>query len=145
MTLFEAPTYDPRKARRRNLIIAGVILLILILGALAYVYRNFPEERVANKFFAALQEKNYQQAYAIWMHDPDWKQHPQNYSNYPFNEFYQDWGPSGEWGPIQSYHIDGTASGGTGVVIQVTVNNRKEKKARVWVENKSKTMTFSPY
>jgi hypothetical protein len=148
MTLFEAPTYDPRRARRRNIIIAGIVVFILITATLAWVYRNYPEERVVQKFFTALENRDYEKAYGIWQADPNWKQHPQNYPNYSFGDFYQDWGPGGEWGPIHSFHIDGSANpknGGSGVVVVVTVNDRKEKKARIWVENKTKTLTFSPY
>jgi hypothetical protein len=48
---------------------------------------------------------------------------------------------------VRSYKIDGSVSprgGGSGVIVQVTVNNRAEK-ARIWVEKKDKTLTFSPY
>jgi len=33
---------------------------------------------------------------------------------------------------------------GSGVIVQVTVNRRADK-ARIWVEKKDKTLTFSPY
>jgi len=148
MSIFEAPTYDPRRARRRNLTIAGVVALVLIVAALAWFYRNYPEERVVKHFFTALENKDYETAYAIWQADPNWKQHPQNYPNYSFGDFYQDWGPGGEWGLIRNFHIEGSANpkdGGSGVVVVVNVNDRKEKQARIWVENKSKTLTFSPY
>jgi hypothetical protein len=146
MTIFQAPTYDPRRARRRNAIIAGVVILVLIIAALAWVYRNYPEERVVQKFFTALENKDYEKAYGIWQADPNWKQHPQNYPNYSFGDFYQDWGPGGEWGLIRTFRIDGSANpkSGSGVVVVVTINDRKEQ-ARIWVENKTKTLTFSPY
>jgi len=68
-------------------------------------------------------------AYGIWMADRKWEQHPQKYARYPFNEFYRDWGPGGEWGLIKSYKIYGSATpkgGGSGVVVEVVVNNRAE-------------------
>lgn len=146
-TILTAPPYDPKRDRRKKQIIAGVILAVIAAGVLLYVFRNWPEERVVNKFFTALQAKDYEKAYAIWMADPNWKQHPQKYPNYPFNEFYQDWGPGGEWGLIRSFHIDGSANPkhGSGVVVVVTVNDRVADKARIWVEKKDKTLTFSPY
>jgi hypothetical protein len=145
-TIFTAPQYDPRRERRRNAIIAGVVAIILVVGWLAYLYRNWPEERVVDHFFSAVVNKDFEKAYAIWVHDPDWKQHTQNYPNYSFREFYNDWGPGGEWGIIKTYHIDGSASPkqGSGVVVVVTINERKEP-ARMWVEKKDKTLTFSPY
>ena len=94
------------RARRRNFIIAGVVVFVLIIATLAWLYRNYPEERVVQKFFTALQNKDYEKAFALWQADPNWKQHPQN-PNYTFGDFYQDWGPGGEWGLIHSFHIDG--------------------------------------
>jgi hypothetical protein len=143
-TIFTAPEYDPQRERRKRIIVAAVISAVVLIAIFAYLYRNWPEERIVDHFFNALQNKNYEQAYGIWMHDPDWKAHPQQYANYPFSDFYRDWGPGGEWGLIKNYHVDGSVTprgGGSGVIVQVTVNGRAEK-ARLWVEKKSKTMTF---
>lgn len=147
-TILTAPQYDPKRERRKKQIIAAVILAVIGVAVLLYVFRNWPEERVVNKFFTALQAKDYEKAYGLWMADPNWKQHPEKYPNYPFNEFYQDWGPGGEWGLIKSFNVDGSANpkkGGSGVVVVVTVNERVADKARIWVEKKDKTLTFSPY
>jgi hypothetical protein len=123
-----------------------VAVAAIVIGVFAYLYRNWPEERVVGHFFTALVNKDFETAYGIWEHDPTWKQHPQNYPNYSFREFYNDWGPGGEWGIIKSFHIDGSANpkAGSGVVVVVTINERKEP-ARIWVEKKDKTLTFSPY
>jgi hypothetical protein len=145
-TIFEAPPYDPRRDRRRRTLVLIAVVILIALAALAYRYRNWPEERVVAHFFDALQHKQFETAYGIWMHDPDWKQHPDRHSKYPFNEFSQDWGPSGEWGLINNFEIAGSDNpkGGSGVVVLVTVNGRAEK-ARLWVEKSDKTLTFSPY
>ena len=144
-TVFTAPSYDPRRERRNRVIIAVIVVAAIVVGILAYLYRNWPEERVAGQFFTALVNKDFEKAYGIWLHDPVWKQHPQN-PNYSFREFYNDWGPGGEWGIIKSFHVEGSASPkqGSGVVVVVTINERKEP-ARIWVEKKDKTLTFSPY
>src|SRR5512147_2102649 len=99
-TLFEAPAYDPRRERRRRIVVIAVLVVAAVMAVLAYRYRNWPEERVVNRFFHALQQKDYEGAYATWMHDPAWKQHPQQYGQYPYEDFYRDWGPGGEWGVI---------------------------------------------
>jgi hypothetical protein len=145
-TVFTAPEYDPRRERCKRFVIAGVVVAVVIVGILAYLYRNWPEERVVDHFFAALVNKDFEKAYGIWQHDPDWKQHPQNHPKYSFHEFYNDWGPGGEWGIIKSYHIEGSANpkGGSGVVVVLTINERKEP-ARMWVEKSDKTLSFSPY
>jgi hypothetical protein len=147
MTLLDAPEYDEARARLRRIkIIAGLVLVIVLLG-LAWNYRYWSEERVVHRFFDALQRQDYETAYGIWMHDPDWKQHPQNYARYPYNEFYSDWGPGGEWGLIKSheFYASGTPKGGgSGVIVEEIINGRAEH-ARLWVEKSDKTMTFSPY
>lgn len=145
-TIFQAPPYDPQRDRRRRAALITILVVVVIAGLLAYRFRNFREERIVDHFFAALQAKDYEKAYGIWMHDPEWKQHSQQHAQYPYTEFHQDWGPGGEWGIISSYHVDGSVhpSGGSGVVVVVEVNHRTEK-ARIWVESRDKTLTFSPY
>jgi hypothetical protein len=145
MTLFQAPEYDPRKARRRKIILAVVVVVVLALGVLGWMFRNWPEQHVADKFFTALVNKDFKTAYGVWIGDKDWEQKP-SLQRYPFSDFYRDWGPAGEWGPIASYHIDGSTrpSGSNGVVVIVTLNGRKEQ-ATVFVDKKDKTMSFSPF
>jgi hypothetical protein len=147
MTLLDAQQYDAAGERRRRIRIIGVVALVIIVAALAWAYRNWPEEHAVDKFFDALQQKDYEAAYGFWMHDPQWKQHVEKYSKYPFNEFYRDWGPGGEWGLVKSHSIyaSGTPKGGgSGVVVEIIVNDRAEH-ARVWVEKSDKTLSFSPY
>jgi hypothetical protein len=147
MTLLDAKQYDPTVDRRRRNIIATVVVVVLVLISLGWLYRNWPEEHVVDQFFAALQNSDFGKAYAIWMHDPDWKQHADKYSQYPFNDFYRDWGPGGEWGQIKSYKVYGSTTprgGGSGVIVEVVINERAEH-ARLWVQKSDKTLTFSPY
>src|SRR4029077_15657260 len=139
--------YDFARARRRKIKIAGAVIVVLVAMWLAWAYRNWPEEHVAERVFGALQKQECAAAYGIWMNDPQWRQHPEQHSKYPFNEFYTDWGPGGEWGLVKSHEIYGSAipkGGGSGVVVEVIVNGRSTH-ARVWVEKSDKTMTFSPY
>ncbi len=145
-TIFTAPAYDPRREKRKKYIAAGIVVGLLIIAALIYEFRNWSEEHITSRFFTALVNKDYKAAYGIWQHDPAWETHPDKYPRYSFNDFYQDWGPGGEWGLIRNFHIDGSTrpSGGSGVIVQVTINDRKEP-ARIWVEKSSKQLTFSPY
>jgi hypothetical protein len=150
MALMDAKEYDPRPAQRRNRII--VIAAIVALAVAGYLYwtRYDAEIRVINHFFQALEQKDYEKAYAIYQGDPDWKQHPQKYASYPVGQFTVDWGPSGEYGPITSHRVDCALEppkkdflSATGVVVVVTINNRAEPRS-MWVEKKSKTVTDSP-
>ena len=146
MTLMDAPVYDPAPARRRKIRMSIGILLLVATGFLVWLFRYWPEEHVANKFFAAIEQKNFEAAYGIWMQDPTWQQHTEKYPKYPFREFYTDWGPGSEWGLVKTHKIRASGEcrgGGTGVVVEVTVNGRFEP-ARVWVEKSGKTMSFPP-
>jgi len=147
MTLLDAQEFDYARQRRRRIRIASIIVLALVIAGLAWEYHNWPEEHVVDKFFDALQQQNYEGAYGIWVHDPNWKQHPQKYTQYAYGDFYNDWGPGGEYGLIKSHDIygSGTPKGGaSGVIVEVVINGRSEH-ARVWVEKSDKTLSFSPY
>jgi hypothetical protein len=151
MTIFQAPEYDPRKARRRKVILSVVAVAVVLLGVLAWMFRNYPEERVATKFFTALVNRDYKTAYGVWIADPNWEQHPNQHAQYLFSDFYRDWGPGGDWGLIRSFHIDASTrprdrnSGvSNGVVVVVTINERKEP-AAIFVDPKDKSMSFSPF
>jgi hypothetical protein len=152
MNLLNPPTYDEKREKRRKKMVAAAAFALLVVAFLAWQFRNWPEERVVSRFFERLEAKDYEGAYGIWLADPQWKQHPQKYEQYPFNAFYLDWGPGGEYGPIRSHKISSsmsprTSGGGsstTGVIVEVTVNERAEP-ARLWVEKDDKSLTFSPY
>ena len=145
-TLFDAQPYDEAAARRRRIWIAASLIAAIAIAALLWFNRYWPETRPVNRFFAQLQAKNYEGAYAIWMNDPNWKQHPDEYRRYPFHAFYLDWGPGGEWGTVSSYEIVAAQKPrpeASGVVVGVRVNQRKQL-CSVRVEFKDKTLSFSP-
>ena len=147
MTLLDAKEYDPEKERRKKVRIISAMVFLLLAGFFLWWFRYWPEQRVAEHFFDALQKQDYESGYGIWMHDPQWRQHPDRYKKYPFNEFYTDWGPGGQWGLVKSYKIYAAGTppgGGSGVIVDIIVNDRAEH-ARVWVEKSDKTMSFSPY
>ena len=145
MSLLDAPNYDPKRERRR--VIGGIILVVIVLIAAfaAWKYRNFPEEHAVSRFMSAVVAKNYDQAFAVWNADPDWKQHPDRYKDYTRGQLELDWGPSGDYGDIKSYKIAGsvTTPERTGVVVAVRVNDRAEPIALI-VDRKTKQIGFSP-
>ena len=143
MTLLDPKEYDPSQdTKRRNLILI-IVTVVIVVGALGWHFRFWPEERVADKFFTALEQKDYEKAYGIWFNDPTWKQHPTQHKDYDYHSFYLDWGPGGQWGLVNNHKIYTTVGGGTGVTVLVTVNGRVDR-ANVWVEKKDKTMSFPP-
>jgi hypothetical protein len=144
-TIFQAPPYDARRERRKKIIIVSAIAVAFVAGLIAYSYRHYAYEHLVARFFASLQSKDYETAYALWLADPEWKEHLERYSRYPFSAFYRDWGPGGEYGLIRTFEIEGsTDPGGTGVVVRVQVNGRSER-ADIWVEKQGRTLTLSPF
>jgi hypothetical protein len=146
MTLMDAQAPDLARERRHRILIVSIIVGVLLLASLAWAFRFWPEEHVADRFFSALQRQDFETAYGIYYNDPGWKQHPQQHPQYPFNEFYRDWGPSGEWGTIKDYKIEVSGNcprAGSGVVVQVIVNGRSDR-ARLYVEKSDKTISMPP-
>jgi hypothetical protein len=154
MALMDAKEYDPRPMRRRIIIAAfsaGAIILLLILwfwptGRVRY----WREWTIGNKFFTSIEHHDFDAAYAIYNADPNWKQHPEKYSNYTFPLFMQDWGAASEFGVITSHKIDcaiGPPPKGfkspSGVVLLTFVNHRSDP-TLLWVEKKSGSISMSP-
>src|SRR5215470_12831216 len=138
MTLLDAKQYDPAQERRRKFRIAFLCAGVLVLLILGWMYRNWPEEHAVDRFFSALQKQDFETAYGIYFHDPAWRQHRQQYSQYTYADFYRDWGPGGEWGLVKSHRIYGSAGtkgfgAGGGTVVEVVVNDRAEH-ARMFVQ-----------
>ncbi len=146
MTLLDAKEYDEQRAHKRNVRIIWTVAIVLILAGLGWWFRYWPQERMVGHFFENLQKQDYNAAYGLWMHDPDWKQHPQEHAKYPFGDFIRDWGQGGEWGLIKTYKVYGASTcpgPASGVVVDVIVNDRTQH-AQVWVEKSDKTLSFPP-
>jgi hypothetical protein len=146
MTLLDATPYDPGPARRRKIRILAAVIVILVLVAVVWTNRFWPEKRVVDRFFAALMNKDYETAYGLYFADPAWKEHSGKYSRYPLSQFIQDWGAGGQWGTIRKYEVNGAStcsSGASGVVVDVIVNDRAEH-AQLWVEKSDKTLSPPP-
>src|SRR6266704_6978156 len=107
MGLMDAQEYDPRPAqRRRRLIVTTAVVIVVPLAIWYFFLYYWPEEHVMNKFFQAIEQKDFETAYAIWLADPNWKQHQEKYPDYTFNQFRQDWGPQSDYGIITTHHVD---------------------------------------
>ncbi len=123
---------DPQAERRRRLLIAGFVFLILLSGYLYYTFKNYPEERQAKRFFTAVAQHNYEEAYRIW----------QPSRSYTYKDFLQDWGENGFQGPVQNFRITGSTARGTGVVVRVRINDKQN--FSLWVETRDKSLSFPP-
>ncbi|HEX5236203.1 MAG TPA: hypothetical protein VFW25_12835 [Silvibacterium sp.] len=150
MTLMDAPKYNAsRENRNRNLGIAAVVILIVAFAAGISFYLDMPwqlwhlpSDHRVNQFFSAIEGGNLQKAYALWNNDPNWQQHPTQYSVYNFDQFQKDWGPASDYGVIKSHKIIVAKTVGNGVVMGVDINGGKTP---IFLRvDHTKTIGFSP-
>ena len=154
MALLNPPKYDARnEALKKNLLIGtGAIVVLLILFTLGgyvaghgWLFSNLPAERKVDKFFTALESKDYPKAYAIYTNDSDWQQHPAKHKDYSLERFTEDWTTESPVNaPITSHHVDisrtdGSGTFGTGTIVAVRING--DKKLFMWVERSDGALT----
>lgn len=154
MTLLNAPGYDERRENRNRNLLIGAIALVFLTAILAvagfvlghgWFFTNLRAEHRVNQFFQAIEGKNYDQAYGIWMNDPVWKQHPAKY-DYSLQRFTEDWSSDSPVnGPIVNHHVDisktdGTGVFGTGIIVAVRVNG--DHKLFMWYQKSDGTLTY---
>jgi hypothetical protein len=150
MALFDAKEYSPSPARRLLPLIAVIAIVAAVsIGALSWFYRYWPEEHVVNKFFAALERKDFDAAYGIYFSDPDWKEHPTKYSQYSLPLFMRDWGALSQYGIVASHKIECATEppkkgphSSSGVLVVANVNGRFQ--TMLWVEKKDKIIGIAP-
>ncbi len=94
-------------------VIYGLIAVVLITGVFLW-FRNYSQEQVVKHFFALLQEKNYQEAYALWGCTQD---HPCKY--WGPDKFNEDWGPSSPYSNVSAIKVVHEDNCGNGVVFQI--------------------------
>jgi hypothetical protein len=157
----DAKEYDPRPAQRMRRLIGAAAVLVVAALVFWWFFRYWPQERVVNQFFSALERKDFDAAYGIYNADPDWKQQAAKYDQYPLSQFVRDWGPSSDYGAIVSHKIACAKGTGSGVIVAVNVNGHDcpvaatagnasghtaecSQTAFTWVENKTRTLTLSP-
>lgn len=139
MTLLDAPQFNEQRDRiRRNIVIAGIVIILLAVGGFAY-WPRYIARRTVDQFMNSLIDKNFQEAYAIWQANP---------RLYPMDTFMQDWGPGSKWGIIKTYKIVqlGPPQGGhsSGLVALVEVNGiaNTDTYARIWIQNGTHELSF---
>ena len=148
MGLLDASVEQPPSKLKRRLIMVAVFI-VLGGGGLWYLLRYHTEKATVHHFLNAVVAGNMQQAYQIWKPAP----------SYSFQDFLQDWGPDGYYGPVKSFNLKDTdrLKGSNGVVIIVEVSpyqpfpdkddaikQSKTKEVRLWVEFKDQSISFPP-
>ena len=149
MALLDSTAEEPRSKLRRY-VISGLALTLLVVLSVWYLFRLYPEKRAVERFLDALVAGDTQRAYQLWKPS----------ASYAYKDFLDDWGPTGYYGPVKSYHIETALNprgGGSGVIVVVelspdqpfpgdndAVKNRRTKEVRIWVEHQDKSLGFPP-
>src|ERR1051325_7908519 len=117
---------DPRKERRKKLLLVAIPIGLVLAGILYYEFKNFPEEHAVSKFLQAVEKQDYQTAYQLWKPS----------KHYSFGSFNQDWGPGGVEGTIHDHKITNSHARGSGVLVDVKLNGKTD--LSLWVERSDK-------
>ncbi|HEV2617117.1 MAG TPA: hypothetical protein VGU63_10965 [Candidatus Acidoferrales bacterium] len=146
MSLLEANQAPPSQTPRYVFI--GVLVLLLIGLFVWRAVRYKAEEKSVETFFNALTAGNMQQAYQLWKAMP----------SYSFQDFQQDWGANGYYGPVKSFQIDSTYAPkkSSSVAVRVLISpyqpfpksdpaqQNKTKEVIIWVDRNTQSLSFPP-
>jgi hypothetical protein len=127
---------EERRIRIIKTLVISLLVLVVVGGALLYVFYNYPQERQVKRFFTLLQAHDYQGAYEMWVRTADDRR------GYSFQSFLQDWGPQGGHADVANYRIAKSRSCGSGVILTVDFGKNQEEK--LWVQREDLTIGFSP-
>ena len=148
MGILDSTSEEP-KSKLRRYILTGAVFVVLIGAGLWWIFRFYSEKRTVRLFLDNVVAGEMQKAYQMWKPS----------SSYSYQDFLEDWGPGGFYGPVKSYRLESAEqkSGASGVIIVVelsqyspfpdpddTVKSRRNKEARIWVESTDLSMSFAP-
>jgi hypothetical protein len=161
MTLLDAPRFDEAGDRRQRLIVWFSVGTFTALVILLWIASGFPIDwpwnwvahlrgrATINRFLTDVEKNDLTDAYAVWMHDPHWQQHPlpNTSAGYTFARFQEDWSPNSnqnEYGAIKSHQIAAARMNGNVLVVGVFINGSRSKPLFLAYDPKNKTLGFSP-
>jgi hypothetical protein len=148
MSLLEPPPEE--KINKSRAMAFTAVALVAVLGVvLWFVFRYYPEKKVAGQFFDALVAGETDKAYALWKATPSYRK----------DDFLADWGPSGYYGPVKSYKIMGAKAPRKSDSVEVNVaispyapmpsesdaeKSRKTRVVTLWITPSDKSFSFPP-
>ncbi len=133
MSLFQTqPEPVPHPRRKRAVIILLAVIVIAAIGW--WLFRFYPEKRVVKRFLDNVVAGDLRSAYEQWKPGPE----------YTFDDFMRDWGHGSDWGTIQSYQITEVKGKPEVVSFTIVVNGVETKPVEIWVQKKTKALSFAP-
>lgn len=154
MTIFDAADLrPPSKLRKYAIRVAAVIVTIAVFmavfpGYLWYPFVYYREVNATRRLMDAVVAGNMQRAYQLWKPAP----------SYSFNDFLEDWGPNGYYGPVKSYRLGRPEhmknSTATDIPVDVSpydpfpggdpIKMSKTKTVHLWVDFGNQSLSFAP-
>lgn len=146
--LFDSPPIKPPWKYRKPAIALGAAIVIAAI-TIAVLLRFHTERNTVRSLMNAIADGNFQRAYQVWKPS----------SSYSYQDFIQDWGPNGYYGPVKSYRIDNHLTERQGSVVSITVDispyrpfpadddfikASKTKQVQLWVQFKDESLSFPP-
>jgi hypothetical protein len=148
MTIFDAKPIDPPWKYRRLALAVGAAVVIGAI-TIAILLRFHTERNSVRQLMDAVAAGDFQRAYQTWKPS----------ASYSYNDFLQDWGPNGYYGPVKSYRIDNHLTQKQGSVVSITVDvspyqpfppdddfvkASKTKAVQLWVRASDESLSFPP-
>jgi hypothetical protein len=143
----------PPKWRRYVLWAVGVLVTLAVFVAafpdyLWYPFVYYKEVSTADHFINEVVGGQFQQAYQTW----------KPASSYTFQDFMEDWGANGYYGPVKSFRLGRPEhvknSSAAEIVLEVSpyqpfpandpLRATRNKEVRIWVEFRDQSMSFPP-
>ncbi len=159
MTLLDAPSFDEARARRRRVVVYSAVGGLVVLFILWWLVAGRPIDwpwnwdnhlfgrAAVNRFMTDLEKNDLQKAYGVWMHDPNWQQHAQRYTAYPFSRFQDDWSatsPDAEYHSIHSFRIAAARMYGNVLLVAILVNGARQNALDLTWDPRTRTLSFAP-
>ncbi len=159
MTLLDAPVFDEARDRRKRTIgfsvAGGLVLLFIVWWIVAGQPIDWPWRWNAhlfgrikiNRFLTNIEKNDLEAAYAVWINDKDWKQHPSHGAN-SFERFKEGWdpkSPDAEWqGEIHSHKIASHRIYGDVLLVAILINGAKQNALNLTYDPKNGQVGYAP-
>ncbi len=107
MTLLDAPRFDEAGDRRKRIIVWSSVSSFTVFVIAIWIAAGFPGDwpwnwmahfsgRAAiNRFLSDVEKNDLNEAYGVWMHDPQWQQHLAQFNDHPYSQFLKQKGYNG--------------------------------------------------
>jgi hypothetical protein len=129
---------DERRERLvKRIVIWGLAVVVVAVGAYFW-FRNYRQEQVVKEFLSLLEQKKYQEAYAMLGCT---QEHPCKY--YSPDKFNEDWGPSSPYANPSSIKLGHEDNCGNGVVFEI-VEPKTDPPRGLFVDKETNTIGFAP-